>query len=267
MDIRNFLNTTSLFSEGLPVDVLSKIISGIEEKEFKAGNVISGSDIEVINVIRKGLIERRVGDKVLDKLHAKDFFGEEAAILKIPSLFQLCVVEDTTVLQLPAKLLEDVPILRWKIFDRHQKQVTRLVHFDKESEIFLWCETFSINVSQMDEQHKRLIYIANRAMEHLYNYATLPETAKAFDALIEYTVYHFDEEEKLLELYHYPQLENQHKSHELLVKQVVEYKEQILKGYVPNKAEFLDFIQGWIVRHVLDDDRQYGAFLNTKGVY
>jgi hemerythrin len=267
IEIRNFLNTTLLFSEGLPVDVLSKIIGGIEEKEFKAGSVISGSDIEMINMIRSGIIERRVGDKVLDKLHAKDFFGEEGAILKIPSLFRLCVLEDTTVLQMPTKLVEDVPILRWKIFDRHQKQVTHLVHSNYESETFVWQEAFSINVSHMDEQHKRLIHIANLIMEHLYNNAPMDDISKAFDALIEYTHYHFAEEEKLLELYQYPQLKNQHQSHELLVAQVIEYKAQILNGYVPNQAEFLGFIQSWIVRHVFDDDRQYGAFLNTKGVY
>lgn len=269
VEMRNFLNTTSLFSEGLPVDILSKIISGIQEKEFKAGSVVSDSDTEVINVIRTGLIEKRVGDKVLDKLHAKDFFGEEFAILKIPSLFRLCVLEDTKVVQLPAKLLEDVPILRWKIFDSHQKQMTRLVHSDNgsESETFIWQDAFEINVSHMDEQHKRLIHIANRIMEHLYNNSSIEDTSKVFDALIDYTHYHFAEEEKLLALYKYPALDVQHNNHKQLVMQIMEYQEHILNGYVPNKAEFLSFIQGWLVRHVLIDDRKYGAFLNTKGVY
>ncbi|MDD2865153.1 MAG: bacteriohemerythrin [Methylococcales bacterium] len=269
VEMRNFLNTTSLFSEGLPVDILSRIISGIQEKEFKAGSVISGSDIEVINVIRTGVIEQRIGEKVLNTLRAKDFFGEEFAILKIPSLFQLCVLEDTKVVQLPAKLLLDVPILRWKIFDNHQKQVTRLVHRDNgsESEVFIWQDAFEINVSHMDEQHKHLIRIANSIMEHLYNNAAMVDISKAFDALIDYTYYHFAEEEKLLELYKYPALDSQHDSHKHLVVQIIEYKKQILSGYVPNKAEFLSFIHGWLVKHVLDDDRKYGAFLNAKGVY
>lgn len=265
--MRNFLNTTSLFSEGLPVDVLNQIIHGMQEQEFKVGSMLTNADIEVINIIRSGTIERCVGDKVLDVLKAKDFFGEEFAILKIPSLFQLRVSEDTQVLQLPAHLLENVPILRWKIFDNYQKQVARLVHCDTSTEMFVWQDSFAIHVARMDDQHKRLIHIANRIMDHLYHNAEDASVAKAFDALVDYTNYHFAEEEKLLTLYNYPATETQHRIHQQLINQVIDYKEQILNGNVPNRAEFLNFIERWLVRHVLDEDRKYGIFLNAKGVY
>ncbi len=128
--MRNFLNTTSLFSEGLSVDVLGRIVEGMTEKTFKAGTIINEDDLYVINTIQSGLIERRVGDKVSDLLKHNDFFGEEYAILKVPHLFHLHVLEDTNVIQIPGNLLEDVPLLRWKVFDNYQKRVTRLIHQD-----------------------------------------------------------------------------------------------------------------------------------------
>jgi hemerythrin len=267
IEMRNFLNSTNLFSEGLPVEVLGRIINGMKEQYFPADSMIFGNDLQVINIIRTGLIEQRIGDKVLAVLEPRDFFGEEFAILKIPSLFQLRVLKETRVLQIPGNLLEDVPILRWTIFDNYQKQVTRLLHSDHSAETFVWQDSFSIHVAHMDDQHKRLIHIANRIMDHLYHNAEPDAISKAFDALVDYTHYHFSEEEKLLELYNYPATHHQHQSHERLIQQVIEYKQQILSGYVPNRAEFLGFMERWLVRHVLDEDRKYGTFLNAKGVY
>lgn len=267
IEARNFLNTTSLFSEGLPIDVLNHIIKGMKEQHFKAGSILMSNDIQVINIIRSGLIERRIGDKVLNVLKPTDFFGEEFAMLNMPSLFQLRVLEDTKVVQIAGHLLANVPILRWKIFDNYQKQATRLVHSDKVAETFVWQDSFLIHVACMDEQHKRLIHIANRVMDHLYNNATFDSISKAFDALVDYAHYHFCEEEKLLALYSYPTIETEHKSHKQLMTQLIEYKTRVLSGDVPDRAEFLHFIERWLVRHVLDEDSKYGVFLNAKGVY
>jgi hemerythrin len=266
-DMRIFLNTTSLFSEGLPVSVLGRIIEGATERRFPAGEIISGRDIQVINIIRSGLVERRVGSKVLDVLNPCDFFGEEGAVLKIPGLFRLHVREDTAVVQIPGELIEDVPLLRWKIFETHQQRAARIVGGDDPTETFAWRDSFSIHVAQMDAHHKRLIEIANKAMEHLYNNSEPESIANAFDALVDYTRYHFDTEEKLLALYSYPDTERQSQKHLEMIRQVIEYKERVLGGNAPNKADFLNFIENWLVRHVLDEDRKYGEFLNAKGVY
>lgn len=266
-DMRIFLNTTSLFSEGLPVSVLGRIIEGATERRFPAGEIISGQDIQVINIIRSGLVERRVGSKVLDVLNPCDFFGEEGAVLKIPGLFRLHVREDTAVVQIPGELIEDVPLLRWKIFETHQQRAARIVRGDDPSEAFIWRDSFSIHVAQMDAHHKRLIEIANKAMEHLCNNSEPESIANAFDALVDYTRYHFATEEKLLALYGYPDAAGQSKKHLEMIRQVIEYEERVLGGHVSDKADFLNFIENWLVRHVLDEDRKYGEFLNAKGVY
>lgn len=267
IEIRSFLRTTNLFSEGLPVDVMRKITDNVYERTFQTGEWITGEDLTVLNVIYSGSIERQIGSKVLNILKSRDFFGEEFTFLNIPSLFQLRALEETKVLQIPSALVANIPVLRWKILDNHQKQVKFLVRSQNDNEMFVWQESFAINVMQMDEQHKRLIHIANTIMEHLYNHAEHQAIENAFDALVDYTHYHFAEEEKLLALYNYPATQTQHRIHEQLIKQVVEYKNEILNGNVPNRATFLSFISRWLMRHVLDEDRKYGTFLNTKGIY
>jgi len=131
VDMRTFLNTTSLFSEGLPVAVLGRIIDGAIERRYRSGEDIGGKDIQVVNIIRFGHIERTLGGRGLSILKERDFFGEESAVLKVPALFHLRALEETAVVQIPGELLEVVPILRWKMFEKHQQQAASVMHGDK----------------------------------------------------------------------------------------------------------------------------------------
>lgn len=266
-DMNTFLNTTQLFNEGLPVAVFGRIIDGATERRFQPGEIIEGEDIQVINIIRSGLVERAIGNKVLDVLKPLDFFGEEGAVLKIPSLFRLRVLEETKTVQIPGKLLEHVPILRLKIFEYHQQRAARVLHGDGQTEKLIWHDSFLIQVAQMEGHHKHLFEIADTVIEHLHNDSERESIAKAFDALMDYTRYHFSAEEKLMALYSYPRADLHKKIHGELIRQLAEYKEYALGNKVPNKADFLNFMDNWMVRHVLNEDRQYGAFLNNKGIY
>ena len=65
--------------------------------------------------------------------------------------------------------------------------------------LIIWSEEFSINVPGMDEQHKQWIKIINELHDSLMNSLGSETLDKIFSDVIDYTAYHFDEEEKLLE--------------------------------------------------------------------
>ena len=200
--MRSFLNTTNLFSEGLPVAVLGRIIDGATERRFPAGEVIHEQDIQVINIIRSGKVERAVGSRVLDLLEARDFFGEEGAVLNVPDLFRLRAVEETNTVQIHGDLLKNVPILRWKLLESYQQRVARVVHGGEETEgLIVWNDRFAIHVNQFDAQHKRLIGIANTIAHHLQEGCDQVTLVKSLEALVDYCNYHFASEEKLMGLY------------------------------------------------------------------
>lgn len=266
-EMRVFLNTTSLFSEGLPVEVLGRIVDGATERRFEPGESICGQDVQVINIIRSGIVERTAGDKLLDVLKQHDFFGEEEGVLNVPSLFQLRALEVTTTMQIHGDLLKNIPILRWKILENYQQRAARVVCGDDESGGFIWSEACSIHVAEFDGHHRRLFEIANSIATYLENASGKESLAKALGALVEYTHYHFAAEEKLMELYSYPETDGHILKHSDLMNQVVEYKDQLLGGALPDKPSFMNFMERWLVRHVLEEDRKYGAFLNEKEVY
>ncbi len=126
ISMRNFLNRTRLFSEDLPMLVFKRIIDGISEQHYPSGTILSGMDIEQVNFIKSGRLERTNIENKSDILEAYDFFGEEA-VLNVPSLFSVKIVEDAEVIQIPGELMEDVPILRWKIFENFNQRTAKML--------------------------------------------------------------------------------------------------------------------------------------------
>jgi len=262
-----FMETTKLFSEGLPIEVTGRIVDQSSERDYRAGEVVLDKDLQVLNVIRFGRVERRAGSTVVEVLQERDFFGEEGAILKAPSLFGLRASVDTAVLQIPGELLREVPSLSWKLLDSHHQRTVRSVYGGEQNGGFVWRDRFSINVAQMDRQHMRLIEIGNAILSHLHKDVDRDALARALNALVDYTGYHFAAEEELMTLYHYPGAAAHCSKHKDLARQVAEYAEQARSGEAPQKAVFLKFFEAWLVQHIVDEDCKYGEFLNTKGVY
>jgi len=266
--MRGFLDTTSLFSEGLPVAILGRITDGATERHFKAGEIIAGKDVQVINIIRSGRVERALGSNALDVLNPRDFFGEEGAVLNIHDLFSLRALEETTTVQIHGDIFRNVPILRWKILESYQQRAARIVYNNEQADgLFAWNDTFSIHIAQFDAHHKRLIEIANTISQHLQMGSDHETLANALEALVDYTRYHFAAEEKLMGIYRFPDTDAHSKRHIELTQEVIEYRDRVLGGDVPDRASFMNFMEHWLVSHLLDEDRKYGVFLNDKGVY
>lgn len=266
-DLRAFLDTTNLFSEGLPVATLGRIVDSASERRFQPGEIIDCQGTQLLNIIRSGLVECSVGSKIMDVLKERDFFGEEDAVLKVPTLFHMRVLNEAVAVQIPGGLLEDVPVLRWKLLESYQQRAVRVMYGGDQTRSFVWQDTLSIQVAAMDDHHERLIKMANVIIEHLHGNTNHDSLIKAFDAMVDFAQHHFAAEEKLLALYDYPGTEDHRKKHGDLIRQVNAYKERLRNGDVPDRASFLRFFESWLLRHVLDDDRKYGVFLNAKGVY
>ena len=265
--VRFFLESTGLFGESVPAAMLTNIVSQAEVRKFKAGDTIGCQDLQVLNLVRSGTVERSVGSEVIDVLGPRDFFGEEGAVFRIPCLYHLKVLEDTEVYQIPGDLADEVPIVRWKLLESYLKRATRIIHAGNENEVFVWREAFGIEVLKMDTHHKRLFEIANGITEILRSKGDPISLGKAMDALVEYTHYHFEAEEALMEQYGYPDTEAHKKAHARLVKQVTDYRRAIADGDVPDVSAFRLFFDDWLVKHILSEDRKYGAFLNSRGVF
>ncbi|MBS4535049.1 hemerythrin family protein [Clostridium sp. D2Q-14] len=137
--------------------------------------------------------------------------------------------------------------------------------------MFKWKDDFSCNIEEIDKQHQRLFEIGR----NLYTLVTSKDDLDHYDEIMaimkeleDYTIYHFDYEEKLMEKYDYDQLEEHKKQHVMFVERIKELQtEDIDLKQDKVVMDALMFVADWIEKHILKIDHKYKDMLNEKGVY
>lgn len=129
-----------------------------------------------------------------------------------------------------------------------------------------WNDSLSVNIKSMDAQHKRLVALINNLYEAM-NFGKGKEVmGSILSELVGYTESHFRDEEKLLGEYDYSGLDGQHKEHEALVEQVKELEDSFISGKGTLTMDVMVFLKEWLSKHIMGDDKQYGVYLNSRGV-
>ncbi|MDW8003038.1 MAG: bacteriohemerythrin [Deltaproteobacteria bacterium] len=90
---------------------------------------------------------------------------------------------------------------------------------------------------------------------------------KVLSELVEYTVYHFSAEEKLLEDHAYPGLAWHRRLHSELTEKTKNLRDRFNSGEYVISIEVMNFLKDWLTNHIGNVDKKYGEFLNAKGVY
>ncbi len=130
-----------------------------------------------------------------------------------------------------------------------------------------WTDEMSVGVDAIDNDHKKLLSLLNE-MEYIIN-ADVASNNGAIESvlseLIDYTDYHFDREEVLMEACGYPELENHKQVHEALKGQAHNLLNQFRQkssSYSPKAI--LIFLNDWLVEHILGMDKDYELWMQKK---
>ncbi|MHC1730315.1 MAG: bacteriohemerythrin [Syntrophobacteraceae bacterium] len=264
---RGFLKKTRLFGGTISMPVLNRIVRSIGETHFKAGEEIQNNSSPDLFMIREGKVELCLDTHLIETLHAGDFFAEQCILFKMTCLFRLQVVDDTLLFRIPGDMLLDIPAVRWKLLETHNARMQFLL--DPElaaSSIFEWREEYGTNIQSLDEDHKKLFKCADDFFKKL----SLKEDVDVeglFHFLAAYAERHFRDEEQLMMQYSFPGLEQHQVQHRQFFDEISEVKNLHRDGSVRSGVECIKFLRDWVIRHILTTDRQYGKFLNEKGVF
>lgn len=132
-------------------------------------------------------------------------------------------------------------------------------------ELIRWKNEYSVNVEEIDEQHKKLIGLINRLADAM----SVGKGRDVLDAvmaeMMDYTEYHFGAEEELLVDRGYSEAEEHKKAHAELVVRAKEIKETAEQGGRKSSVDVMLFLSTWLDRHILQEDRKFGAYLQGKG--
>ena len=132
--------------------------------------------------------------------------------------------------------------------------------------LMTWNDGLSVNVKEIDAQHKKLIGLINQLHGAMSEGKGKEASGKILSDLLYYTVSHFTYEEKLFQQYGYAGYDAHRKDHEDLTGQVKDFKSQFDKGTLGLTLKLMTFLKDWLNNHILGTDKKYVAFLNSKGV-
>lgn len=130
-----------------------------------------------------------------------------------------------------------------------------------------WEPRFSVGNATIDEQHQELFSLINRSYETIGGDPISEYEAlwTILSKLIDYTRFHFSEEEGMMERAGFPQLAEHREQHRALIQKTEEMLNALENGEAGIGAEKLcQFIKEWIEQHVLTVDRSYMSYLATK---
>ncbi len=127
-------------------------------------------------------------------------------------------------------------------------------------EMFPWDSSYSIGISVIDEEHKKLLGLVNRFLGALHTRNEKDVIKETFDSLLEYTRVHFANEEEFMANYKYPDLKEHKKEHIRLTKQVLQLNKD--KNYIFSDS-IADFLISWLTGHILTSDRKYAQYIES----
>jgi hemerythrin len=127
-----------------------------------------------------------------------------------------------------------------------------------------WLDTYDVGFKVIDEQHKKLIDIINElyeAQRHSTSHITIIDT---LNKLADYTVYHFNTEEKLFAQYEYPKAAEHLAEHKSFVNQVAIFQQELKLGSLLLSLKTMEYLKDWTITHILGSDREFGEFVQLR---
>ncbi|AGY74504.1 bacteriohemerythrin [Clostridium autoethanogenum] len=124
--------------------------------------------------------------------------------------------------------------------------------------MFEWKDEYACGIKRIDDEHQKLFEIGQSIYELAVNENHVDyfgDILNLIDDLKEYTVYHFEDEEKIMKMYDYPGYSEQKRVHDKFIEKIEsldldEMDEDIQKSIL----NILDFVYNWISSHILGMD-------------
>ena len=129
-----------------------------------------------------------------------------------------------------------------------------------------WNDDYSVDIQEIDEQHKCLINIMNELYVALANKSNQDQVADVLNKLVEYTKVHFAVEETLMRIFHYEGYEQHKEIHDQIVVKVLEYQGEFRAGNTKVGMELLMFLKDWLFDHINKVDKGYTKTFHKAGM-
>ncbi|MGD0829978.1 MAG: bacteriohemerythrin [Terracidiphilus sp.] len=132
--------------------------------------------------------------------------------------------------------------------------------------LLTWSHTTTVGVRAMDDQHGILMDTMNELRLAAVRGSGREQVSEVLDRLIEFTRMHFWSEEQLMELYGFPGLTEHRSEHQRMMAQILQSSHRVQHGEKMQMRPLLCFLRDSYAEHIEGMDREYGPWLNQRGV-
>ncbi len=133
----------------------------------------------------------------------------------------------------------------------------------------LWNEKFAFDIPEIDQQHEKLFGLLDRldvlAQDIRDGFNCISDIHEVLEELQSYTIYHFEDEERMLHEAEYEFLEEHVREHEAFIDKIQENLESDLDFEQKEVINDLyRFLFNWVSNHILNTDVKYVSVLKAK---
>lgn len=129
-----------------------------------------------------------------------------------------------------------------------------------------WSDDYLLGIPEIDLQHKKLIEIANElydiSIESPEKYKT--QMMELIKKLVDYTVYHFSNEENMLVKYNYAGADIHKTAHDGFIKEVKYNLDKLDESDYEAGVRFYSYIANWVLMHIAKADKIWARFVLPK---
>jgi hemerythrin len=133
--------------------------------------------------------------------------------------------------------------------------------------LIVWDEQHSVQVGQIDDDHKGMIALVNELNDAMKLRKGRDEIARILSELISVTRTHFAAEERLMRDHDYAGYPRHKAEHERLLQEISALEERFAGGDLLLSFAIMLCLKGWALEHISSCDKALGAYLNSKAVY
>jgi hemerythrin len=260
---RGFLSLCPLFSGIVSESILNGLAAAMEKRTLIAGQVAVPTSIPELLLLAEGEVDLAVGAHLVESIGPGGFWGEERIASAAAVICEARAVTDCVYFAISADLLSEIPIAQWELletFERRLKSFRTGFRFD-------WSESFRVEVKELDDQHRKLFALVNDLSELVGHSGLIAGHDAKKKELLEFTRFHFESEEALMEKNAYPRIEMQKKAHAELLARLERFVGAGERRARPRAETIVDYLKDWLIRHTLLEDLIYREFFREKGIH
>ncbi len=129
-----------------------------------------------------------------------------------------------------------------------------------------WDDKYSVGISIIDKQHKRLVSIINDATVARQHSNDPKMVLSILEEMSKYAQEHFKTEESYMEEFHYPEYQLHKEEHINFSYKTIAYRNKVISGDIQIANEILEYLIKWLVNHIQVTDKKFVACFKKNGL-